>query len=56
MKANGQAVVGAFVLGGVVLLVGATAADSLSLFWVIAWTVVSFALIFTGLREALHRG
>jgi hypothetical protein len=44
------------VLGGVVLLVGATAADSLSLFWVIAWTVVSFALIFTGLREALHRG
>ena len=44
------------VLGGVVLLVGATAADSLSLVWVIAWTLGSFALIFTGLRDVLHRG
>jgi len=42
-------------LGGVVLLVGATAADSLSLFWVILWTVTSFVLIFGGLRDVLHR-
>jgi fatty acid desaturase len=43
-------------VGGVVLLVGATAADSLSLFWVILWTVTSFILIFGGLRDVLHRG
>ena len=42
-------------LGGLVLLLGATAADSLSLLLVIVWTVVSFALIFTGLWEVLHR-
>jgi hypothetical protein len=42
-------------LGGIVLLVGATAADSLSLVWVIVWTVGSFALIFGGLRDVLHR-
>ena len=42
-------------LGGLVLLVGATAADSLSLFWVITWTVVSFGCIFGGLRGLLHR-
>ena len=42
-------------LGGVVLLVGATAADSLSLFWVILWTVTSFVLIFGGLRGILRR-
>ncbi len=42
-------------LGGIVLLVGATAADSLSLMWVIVWTVGSFALIFGGLRDVLHR-
>jgi hypothetical protein len=42
-------------LGGIVLLVGATAADSLSLLWVIVWTVGSFALIFGGLRDVLHR-
>jgi len=44
------------VLGGLVLLVGATAADSLSLVWVIVWTLGSFTLIFTGLRGVLHRG
>lgn len=43
-------------VGGLVLLVGATTADSLSLFLVIAWTVSSFALIFVGLRDILHRG
>ena len=42
-------------LGGIVLLVGATAADSLSLVWVIVWTIGSFALIFGGLRDVLHR-
>jgi hypothetical protein len=42
-------------LGGIVLLIGATAADSLSLLWVIVWTVGSFALIFGGLRDVLHR-
>jgi hypothetical protein len=44
------------VLGGVVLLAGATAADSLSLFPVILWTVASFVLIFGGLRDILHDG
>ena len=42
-------------LGGIVLLVGATAADSLSLVWVIVWTIGSFALIFGGLRDILRR-
>lgn len=44
------------VIGGVVLLAGATAADSLSLFPVILWTVASFVLIFGGLRDILHDG
>jgi len=42
-------------LGGVVLLVGATFADTLSLTWVIIWTLSSFFLIFGGLREVLRR-
>ena len=42
--------------GGVVLLAGATAADSLSLVLVVLWTAASFALIFGGLRDVLHRG
>ena len=42
--------------GGVVLLAGATAADSLSLVLVVLWTLASFALIFGGLRDVLHRG
>ena len=42
--------------GGVVLLAGATAADSLSLVLVVLWTSASFALIFGGLRDVLHRG
>jgi hypothetical protein len=42
------------VIGGVVLLAGATAADSLSLFPVILWTAASFALIFGGLRDILR--
>jgi hypothetical protein len=44
------------VLGGLVLLAGATVADSLSLGLVIAWTACSFALIFVGLRDVLHAG
>ena len=43
-------------LGGVVLLVGATFADTLSLTLVIIWTFSSFFLIFGGLREVLRRG
>lgn len=43
-------------IGGLVLLAGATVADSLSLFLVVGWTVVSFVLIFGGLRDVLHRG
>ncbi len=43
-------------LGGVVLLVGATFADTLSLALVIIWTFTSFFLIFGGLREVLRRG
>jgi hypothetical protein len=42
-------------LGGVVLLVGATFADTLSLTLVIIWTFSSFFLIFGGLREVLRR-
>jgi hypothetical protein len=43
-------------LGGVILLVGATTADSLSLTLVIIWTLSSFFLIFSGLRALLRRG
>jgi hypothetical protein len=39
----------------VVLLVGATFADTLSLSLVIIWTLSSFFLIFGGLREVLRR-
>lgn len=42
-------------LGAVVVLLGATAADSLALYAVITWTLASFVLIFVGLRDLLHR-
>ncbi len=38
-----------------VVLLGATAADSLALYAVITWTLASFVLIFVGLRDLLHR-
>lgn len=42
-------------IGAVVVLLGATAADSLALYAVITWTLASFVLIFVGLRDLLHR-
>ena len=35
-------------LGGMVLLIGATTADDLTLFLVVAWTLCSFSLMFAG--------